>query len=36
MAIDNFLISNPVLQKLALINVNMSNESLRIFSGTIA
>jgi len=36
MAIDNFLISNPNLKKLVLINVNMTNESLKLFSGTIS
>ena len=36
MAIDNFLISNPNLRKLVLINVNMTNESLKLLSGTLS
>ena len=36
MAIDNFLICNPVIRKLSLINLNLSNENLKVFPGTIA
>jgi uncharacterized protein with beta-barrel porin domain len=36
MAMDNFLIANPNLKKLVLINVNMTNECLKQISGTIS
>ena len=35
MVIDNFLISNPHLQKLSLINVSMNSECLQIFSNSV-
>ena len=36
MAVDNFLIANPNLQKVTLINVNLTSESFRFLAGTIA
>ena len=35
MVVDNFLIANPNLRKLALINVNLTNETFKLLSGTI-
>ena len=35
MAIDNFVISNPHLRKLSLINVSMNNESFKLFSQSV-
>jgi hypothetical protein len=36
MAIDTFLIQNPYLRKLKLINVGMTNEHFKVFSVTVA
>lgn len=36
MAIDNFVLSNPHLRKLSLINVSMNNESFKLLSRSLA